>query len=263
MLFFRKSKWLRLCSPKKAFLLIVLMWLSFNKNVWSISNDENGPNVSSIVHEIRFSLKSINCNICVPLNAPGIIVEMVFACKSKCFSSVNDSKVFCVMSVRRFDDISKFTIFCVNSQQFLPMVWIELLAKFNFDNMVMFSKPSLWISVNLLLDKSLCRNESGRNQNVKCETHFAEMANAIEAKTEKSCQMKINMWEKKNKHQTYSTVNLSRPRKTPVINSLIELLRNFKLVNDVKLLNIACCKLLCSSLLLNDLFDRTEIKTKS
>lgn len=122
-------------------------------------NDENGPNVSSIVHEIRFWLKSSVSSICVPLNEPGIIVEMEFACKSKCFSRVNDSNVFCVMSVKRFADKSKFTIFCVNSQQFLPIVCIELLAKLNFDNMVMLSRPSLWISVNSLLDKSLWTNE--------------------------------------------------------------------------------------------------------
>lgn len=52
---------------------------------------------------------------------------------------------------------------------------------------------------------------------------------------------------------TYNKLKLSRPRKTPVINSSIKLLRSFKLVKAVKLLNVAYCRFPRNSLPFNEL----------
>lgn len=155
ILFLLKSNRVRLVKPRNAFLLMALIWLSFKLNVSNLLSDANGPKESSIVAEIRFWLRSNDSKLYVAFIAPELMVEIWFPCKSSSFNLLNKSNVPTLISVNLFNEISKCVIRCVNSQQFLPIVWIELFDKFSFVSDVMFSKPPFWISVNWLFAKSL------------------------------------------------------------------------------------------------------------
>lgn len=171
-----KSSRVRLSKPRNAFLLMDFMSLLFKLNVSSLVSGANGPNESSIVTEMRFWLKSSDSKLYVALSAPELMADIWFACKSRIFNLLSISNVPTFISVNWFCDKSKWVMRCVNSQQFLPIVWMELLDKFNLVSAVIFRSPPFCISVKWLFAKSLNSKVNKRHYYFVASRQFTSSA---------------------------------------------------------------------------------------
>lgn len=155
ILLWRRSSLVTLYRPRNAFLLMALIWLPLKSNVSSLVNAANGPIESSIAQEIIFRLKSNNSRCGVAFIALALMVVIAFPCRFKYFNLDNVWNVPNVISLIRLPERSKWAMRGVNSQQSLPIVWIELFDASKRMREVRLSKPSLFNSFNWLFVKSL------------------------------------------------------------------------------------------------------------